>query len=156
MSDDLAAIHEQTSAILEKLYDEKNQPGEVDEDFAQEYFRRVQANLNLSDVEAMAPRKTDARLSQTEKGLIDVSIPSKGEKFVVSRLSAGKQCVFLCETCPINKELVKTITGTSQRFGSDRGSGTYVMTSVKGVPNITINSGKATVTVSHTFVRFSS
>ena len=156
MSDDLAAIHEQTSAILEKLYDEKNQPGELDEDFAQEYFRLVQANLNL-DFEARGPAKTDARLAQTEKGLIDVLIPSKGEKFVVSRLAASKQCVFLCETYPTNKELVKTLPGTSVRFGSDRGSGTYVMTSVKGFPNITIKSGKAVVTVSHTSanIRFS-
>lgn len=163
MSDDLAAIHEQTSAILEKLYDEKNQPEELDEAFVQEYFTLVQNNLNLGveeDVQVefapKAPRPTEAKLSGTDKGLIDVLIPSKGEKFVVSALPTGEQSVFLCETCPTNRELVKTLAGTSQRFGEDRGSGTYVMTTVKGIPNITIKSGKAIVTVSHKSVRFSS
>ena len=42
---------------------------------------------------------------------------------------------------------VKTMTGTSQRFGSDRGQGTYIMTSVSGIPNITITTGSAVVVV---------
>jgi hypothetical protein len=41
MSEDLADIHPQTSAILEKLYDQKGQPEEVDASFAHEYFKLV-------------------------------------------------------------------------------------------------------------------
>lgn len=92
MSDDLAAIHKQTSAIFEKLYDEKNQPEQLDEAFIQEYFKRVQDALNL-DVEEdplKGPRPTEAMLSHPDSGLIDVLIKSKVEKFVVSALASGK------------------------------------------------------------------
>ena len=82
MSDDLAEIHEQASALLEKLYDDKGQPDELDDDFVQEYFTLVQGGLNLDVDEEVAafapsPHNTSANLSQADKGLIDVSIPSK-------------------------------------------------------------------------------
>ncbi len=158
MSDlELAAIHEKTSAILEKLYDEN---GQADEAFVQKYFELVQ-DINLGepgeeaeDRTSKGPHKTDAKLSGEYKGLIDVLIPSKGEKFVVSNVASGEEGVFLCETCLTNMELVKTLSGTSQRFGGSRAPGTYLMTTVKGIPNITIKSKKSIITVSHSFSVF--
>jgi len=66
MSDDLDNIHAQTSAILEKLYDQKGQPNELDDAFTQEYFKLIQENVKL-DVEgeefAYGPHVADAKLS---------------------------------------------------------------------------------------------
>ena len=164
MSDNLEEIHDRSSAILEKLYDEKGQPEEFDEAFVQEYFKLVQADLNLpvDDDEEFGPmlRRTDAKLSSHDKHLIEVFIPSKDEKFVVTRLNVGKLKNFPMKICSTNRELVNNLPGTSQRFGRDRGSGNYVMRTIiirrRGseikVPQITISSGNARVIVSHTFV----
>lgn len=94
MSDDLSAIHAQTSTILEKLYDDKGKPNELDEAFIQEYFQLVkdQLNFDADEVEAgfAGPRQTEAKLSQPTKDLVEVYVSSKKEKFVVSRLQSGK------------------------------------------------------------------
>ena len=96
MSDnDLDKIHEQSSAILEKLYNEKGEPEEFDEAFIQEYFNQVQDSLNLPvDPDAKrhgpGPHPSDAKLFKllAERSLIEVVLPSK--KFVVSRLNECK------------------------------------------------------------------
>ena len=90
MSDyDLDKIHEQSSAILEKLYNEKGQPGEFDEDFIQEFFDLVQDSLNLK-ADVRRPQPSDAKLFEPSSGLIEVFEHSAKKKFVVSRLNAGK------------------------------------------------------------------
>lgn len=95
MSDDLARIHEQTSVILEDLYDKKGQPEELDEAFIQEYFKLVKDNLDLQVDEEDAnlhrgPSNIEAKLSQTKSGLVEVAIPFDRKKFVVSQLASGK------------------------------------------------------------------
>jgi hypothetical protein len=94
MSNDLSAIHTQTSAILEKLYEERGQPDELNEDFIEDFFDLVKDDLDLDDdeddVATLGPRRTEAKLSQQQKGLIEVYIPDKKEKFVVSTTRAGK------------------------------------------------------------------
>ena len=73
MSDDLDNIHAQTSAILEKLYDQKGQPNELDEAFTQEYFKLILENVKLDHVEgderavAFGPHVANAKLSQQDK-----------------------------------------------------------------------------------------
>ena len=74
MSDNLAEIDAQTSAIHEKLYDKEGQPDELDKAFIQKHFKQVQENLNLDFKGLLGPYETDAKLSQTDKGLIDVYI----------------------------------------------------------------------------------
>jgi hypothetical protein len=94
MSDDLSAIHAQTSAILEKLYDQKGQPEELDASFHHEYFKLVDEQVKVDHEEeepaARGPRSTDAKLTHPDKGLIEVNIPSKSEKFEVSKLKSGE------------------------------------------------------------------
>ena len=94
MSEDLPAIHAQTSAILEKLYDQKGQPEELDASFTHEFFKLVSEQVKVDDeAEEEAPRgprTTDAKLSHPDKGLIEVNVPSKSEKFVVSNLKSGE------------------------------------------------------------------
>jgi hypothetical protein len=94
MSEDLAAIHAQTSAILEKLYDQKGQPEELDASFHHEYFNLVSEQLKVDDEAEEAalkgPQHSDAKLSQPFKGLTEVNIPSKPGKFLVSRLQSGE------------------------------------------------------------------
>ncbi|KJA24685.1 hypothetical protein HYPSUDRAFT_38389 [Hypholoma sublateritium FD-334 SS-4] len=129
---EVSEIHSESCAILEKLYVAKGSPADLDPAFLQEYFGLLQEHLSLEpesvEPEPRAPHTTNARLSQQDRGLIEVVIPSKNEKFLVkSALVAA------------------TISGTSQRFGSDRGRGTYVMSSVQGIPNITITTGSAVV-----------
>ena len=93
MSDlELAAIHEKTSAILEKLYDENCQP---DEAFVQKYFALVQDILGDSDGEAEGPHTTEAKLSEADKGLIDVLIPSKAEKLLKDTRTNPNYSIFL-------------------------------------------------------------
>jgi hypothetical protein len=92
MSSDLSALHTQTSAILERLYDQKGQPDELDEAFNEEYFKLVKDELNLDgEAEvALGPHSTSAKLSQPNKGLIEVYVTDKKEKFLVSKLAAGE------------------------------------------------------------------
>ena len=96
MSDnDLDKIHEQSSAILEKLYNEKGEPEEFDEAFIQEYFNQIQDSLNLPvDPDAKrhgpGPHPSDAKLFKLNSGLIEVFQPFAGKKFVVSRLNECK------------------------------------------------------------------
>jgi len=96
MSEDqeLSAIHAQTSAILEKLYDQKGQPEELDASFHHEYFKLVdeQFKVDHGPVEraVRGPHTTDAKLSKIDKGLIEVNVPSKSEKFLVSKLQSGE------------------------------------------------------------------
>ena len=92
MSDnDLDKIHEQSSAILEKLYNEKGQPEEIDEAFAQEFFDQVQESLNLPvDSDARRPQPSGAKLFELSGGLIEVFLHFAVKKFVVSRLNEGK------------------------------------------------------------------
>jgi hypothetical protein len=94
MSDDLSAIHGQTSAILEKLYDQKGEPEELDAAFTHEYFKLVNEQLNVGaqadDAASFIPLLSDAKLSAKDKGLIEVNIPSKREKFRVSDLQSGE------------------------------------------------------------------
>ena len=90
MSDsDLDKIHEQSSAILEKLYNEKGKPEKFDEAFIQEYFNQVQDSLNLP-VDARRPQPSEAKLSELDRGLIEVLLPHAMKKFVVSRVNEGK------------------------------------------------------------------
>ena len=91
MSDyDLDLVHDQSSAILEKLYNDKGQPEEFDEAFIHEYFNLVQESLNLPIGSGDAPQPSDAKLHEPRSGLIEVFEHSSMKKFVVSRLNAGK------------------------------------------------------------------
>ncbi|KJA24687.1 hypothetical protein HYPSUDRAFT_85802 [Hypholoma sublateritium FD-334 SS-4] len=130
-SKDISEIHLESNAILEKLYVARGSPVVLDSAFIQEYFKLLQEQLHLEPEEPSprAPHATDAKLSQQDRGLLEVGIASKNEKFLVTDAL----------------QPLRTITGTSQRFGSDRGSGTYIMTSVQGIPNITITTGSAVV-----------
>jgi hypothetical protein len=112
MSEDLSAIHTQTSSILENLFVEKGQPEELDASFHHEFFKRVGEQVKVDSVaeEAAAPKGphfTDAKLSHPDKGLIEVNVPSKSEKFVVSNLKSGEYGVFLRETCLTNRKQSK-------------------------------------------------
>ncbi|KAF9225122.1 hypothetical protein BS17DRAFT_579100 [Gyrodon lividus] len=127
-NEELSVIHSKSCTILEELYDARGQPAELNDAFIKEYFNLIRTGLGLGNVEVLGPHATDARLSGPDSGLVDVRISSKSEKFLVSNLAA-----------------VNTMTGTSQRMGSDRGKGTYLMTDVKGIPNITIKTGSAIV-----------
>src|SRR5712671_2951147 len=84
MSDDLSAIHAQTSAILEKIYDQKGQPEELDASFAHEYFKLVSEQVKVEDEAEEAalrgPHSADVKLSRSDGGLIEVNIPSKSKK----------------------------------------------------------------------------
>ena len=85
MSDNLSA---QTSAIFEKLYDERGQPDELDDAFIQEYFKLVKDHVNLGAGET-GPF-TDVKLFGRDSGLVEVIIPREEKKFVASKLEAGK------------------------------------------------------------------
>ncbi|KJA18811.1 hypothetical protein HYPSUDRAFT_205043 [Hypholoma sublateritium FD-334 SS-4] len=132
-SKDISEIHLGSCTILERLYVARGSPPALDAAFIDEYFKRLQEHFNLDTApdgpEPRAPHATNARLSQQDRGLLDVGIASKNEKFLVTDAL----------------QPLRTITGTSQRFGSDRGRGTYIMTSVQGIPNITITTGSAVV-----------
>jgi hypothetical protein len=90
MSEDLAAIHAQTSAILEKLYDQKGQPEELDASFHHEYFKLVSEQVKVGgEAEEAAPQvplRSDAKFSPTS--LTEVN--AQPGKFLVSRLRAGE------------------------------------------------------------------
>ena len=156
MSDyDLDSVHEQSSAILEKLYNEKGEPEELDEAFIQEYFNLVQDSLKLPVGAGNAPQPSDAKLHEHTRGLIEVFEHSSMKKFVVSRLNAGKLKRYPSETCPTNWELVKIIPGSSRNYGPNQGKGRYRMSMVVlgglKVPRITIKSESGgVVVVSHT------
>jgi len=99
MSDDLSAIHAQTSAILEKLYDQKGQPEELDESFHHEYLKLVSEQVKVGDEAEEAalrgPHSADVKLSRSDGGLIEVNIPSKSKK--VSGLESSDRrvgCIF--------------------------------------------------------------
>jgi hypothetical protein len=84
MSDDLSAIHAQTSAILEKLYDQKGQPEEVDASFHHEFFKLVSEQVKVDgeaeEAASKGPHFSDAKLSHKDKGLIEVNHPSRKEQ----------------------------------------------------------------------------
>jgi hypothetical protein len=97
MSDDLSAIHAQTSAIFEKLYDERGQPDELEDAFFREYFKLVQDQVKLDAEEAVFgpwdPRSGGENyvdLSRLDGGLIGVGVRTEKDKFVVSKLQAGE------------------------------------------------------------------
>jgi hypothetical protein len=90
MSDDLSA---QTSAIFEKLYDERGQPDELDDAFTQEYFKLVNDHVMLDAEEAesgpLVVEPVDVRLSKPNSGLIELDVRVEKEKFLVSKHHAG-------------------------------------------------------------------
>jgi hypothetical protein len=100
MSDTLTAIHAQTSAILETLFAQRGQPRVLNDDFIKEYFKRVKDQVDQLDLdddededepkEPKTPHATNAKLSQTDRGLVDVTVTSKAEKFLVSTLTVGE------------------------------------------------------------------
>ena len=96
MSEDLSAIHAQTSAIFEKLYDHFGSTRGVGLIFPPriQYFKLVdeQFKVDHGPVEraVRGPHTTDAKLSKIDKGLIEVNVPSKSEKFLVSKLQSGE------------------------------------------------------------------
>lgn len=89
----LSDIHAQTSAILAELYEERNQPRELDDSFTKEYFSRVAAflnpNLGNTDDFVLLPHRTDAHLVGQGKSLVDVVVFDKSEKFLVKNTTAG-------------------------------------------------------------------
>ena len=94
MSDDLSAIHAQTSAIFEKLYHRKNEPDELNDVFIQQYFDLVKKLVKLGAEEAevgpVVPLLTVVNLSKPDRGLIGVYITVEKEKFIVSNLQVGE------------------------------------------------------------------
>jgi hypothetical protein len=92
MSEDqeLSAIHAQTSAILEKLYDQKGQPEELDASFHHEYLKLVSEQVKVGDEAEEAalrlPLRSDAKFSPTS--LTEVN--AQPGKFLVSPLRAGE------------------------------------------------------------------
>ncbi|KAF9535970.1 hypothetical protein CPC08DRAFT_824865 [Agrocybe pediades] len=134
---DIEFIHAQTCAIFEELYDARGEPDQIDDSFFEEYVDLVKARVvgldSLDDEpdqpEPRGPHKFNAKLGKPNSELIDVEIPVKNEKFLARNITA-----------------VKSFGGTSQRIGSKRGKGTYKMSMIKKVPNITITTSGSVVT----------
>lgn len=85
-SKDISSIHLESCAILERLYVARGSPVALDPAFIQEYFKLLQEQLNLDPEEPAprAPHATNAKLSQQDRGLLEVGIASKNEKFLVT------------------------------------------------------------------------
>jgi hypothetical protein len=90
----MSDVHAQTSAIFEKLYDERGQPDELDDAFIQEYFKLVKDHVKLDAEEAevgpLVVESTKVKLSKPESGLIEVYFRAAKEKYIVSKLHAGE------------------------------------------------------------------
>ena len=90
-SKDISEIHLQSCVILEKLCDARDitYAQLPDPAFIQEYFKILQEELNLTPEDTATPRgphSTEAKLSQQDRGLVEVIVSSKKEKFVVNSL----------------------------------------------------------------------
>ncbi len=84
---DIAEIHNQSCAILERLtVTRRASDVALDPATVQEFFRLFQENFGLGDPEIapLALHSTDAKLSQQDYGLLNVGIESKKEKFLVT------------------------------------------------------------------------
>ena len=86
-SKDISEINNISCAILQKLT--VTRPASdiaLDPATIQEFFKTLQEQLGLGDPEPAprAPHATNARLAQLDRGLLDVGIASKNEKFLVT------------------------------------------------------------------------
>lgn len=92
-SKDISEIHIQSCAILERLCNARDTPfaQPLEPEFIQEFFKVIQEELSLvpvaEDISARTLHSTEARLSGQDRGLLEVAIGSKRERFLVSNSS---------------------------------------------------------------------